>query len=135
MSYDGAASLKDTPMGDQTFDYDAAGLGIEVTPDGFKEFFDVHVMVENILTCELLALDCTSALVGTQADGTTPLTTGPHISMMDQANSFKINADNNVATGFVYAACVKCILEAKTPSNRIVDTLELTHTLTIKQNA
>ena len=122
-------------MGDQTFDYDAVGLGIVVTPDGFKEFFDVKVFLESYLTCELLANDCTSSLVGTEADGTTPLTTGPHISMMDQANSFKINAENDVVTGFEYDACVKCTLEAKTPSNRIVDTLELTHTLTIKQNA
>ena len=62
-----------------------------MTPNGFKDFFDVHTGIENDVTCELLASDCSSALgVGTEPHGTTPLTTGPHIRMMDQANSYKI---------------------------------------------
>ena len=56
---------KSSPMGDQTFDYDASSSTSVLTPNGFKDFFDVHVDIENDVTCELLANDCSSALVGT----------------------------------------------------------------------
>lgn len=123
-----------TPMGDQTFDYDGSSSNfVVVTPNGFKDFFDVHADIENGVTCELLSNDCTNALgIGTEADGSTPLTTGPHISMSDQANSFNLKAEKNIATGYEYEACVKCKYESLAPSDRVAYDHEVTHTLTIK---
>ena len=43
---------KTSPMGDQTFDYDAATSSFSVTgSNGFKEFFDVISDIENDVTC------------------------------------------------------------------------------------
>ena len=43
---------KTLPMGDQTFDYDAATSSFSVTGgNGFKEFFDVISDIENDVTC------------------------------------------------------------------------------------
>ena len=53
-------------MGDQVFDHDAATPSFSVTgPNGYKEFFNVFSAIENDVTCQLLADDCSSALVGT----------------------------------------------------------------------
>ena len=43
---------KTSPMGDQTFNYDAATSSFSVTgANGFKEFFDVISDIENDVTC------------------------------------------------------------------------------------
>ena len=67
------------PMGSQTFDYDATVSSFVITPDGFEDFFDVDSDIENDVTCQLLASDCSSTLVGTQADGSSSLS-GTHVS-------------------------------------------------------
>ena len=64
---------KSSPLGDQTYDYDASVSTFSITTNGFKDFFDVESDIENRVTCELKASDCSSTLVGTEADGTTPL--------------------------------------------------------------
>ena len=43
---------KTSPMGDQTFDYDAATSSFSVTgANGYKEFYDVISEIENDVTC------------------------------------------------------------------------------------
>ena len=100
-------------MGDQIFNYDASFSSFVLTPNGFEDFFDVHAAIESAVTCQLLANDCAGTLVGTQADGMSSLTGGPHITM----DSWRmINGAKNVATGFQYDACVKCQYNSITPS-------------------
>ena len=57
--------LKTSPMGHQTFAYDAATPSFSVTgANGYKEFFDVISEIENDVTCQLLANDCSGVLSG-----------------------------------------------------------------------
>ena len=68
-------SRKSSPLTDDTFDYSATTQKIQVTTDGFKDFFDVDSGMEEGVNCELLANDCSNALDGTEANGSTSLST------------------------------------------------------------
>ena len=107
--------IKASPMGNQTFDYDASSSSFVLTPNGLKDFFDVHADIEDDVICELLDYDCSSALEGLQGDYSTPLL-GTHVTMSGSDGSvdssftgsltgltidpFTILVEKNVATGF-----------------------------------
>ena len=58
-----------SPMLDQDFNFDSSiSLASQFSltgSNGFREFFDLDSVLEDGLTCELLASDCSSALTGT----------------------------------------------------------------------
>ena len=134
----------------EEFDYDALSSSFILTPNSFKDFFDVHAGIEDGVTCELLAEDCSGALLGTQADYLTSLS-GTHVIMSGSDGSvdssftgsltglaidpFTILVEKNVATGYYYKACVKCKYDSITPSSRVAYSHEVTSSLMIIQNA